>query len=310
MRFSLRQLEVFVAIARAQSVSRAAAQLSLSQSAASTALGELEKQLDTRLFDRAGKKLQLNELGRLLLPQAAELLDRARAIEALLLGEAAVGPLRIGATLTIGNYLAALLISDFLQQYPGRQVHLEVGNTASIVQRVANLELDLGLIEGVSRHPDLVALPWVADELVIFAAASHPLAKRNELTLEDLLGARWILREPGSGTRENFDHAMRSALSRLDVLLELEHTEAIKQAVESGLGIGCISKLALRDAFRRGELVPLQVPGLNFSRYFYFLLHKQKFRTPGIDAFLSLCREVAAGARASDEIVLPRARPQ
>ncbi len=247
MRYTLRQLEVFVAVARQESVSRAAEALSMSQSATSTALAELEKQFDTRLFDRFGKRLQLNELSRQLLPRAIELLDRAGQIESLLTGDTGIGPLSIGASLTIGNYLATLLVGDFMRQHPGCRVQMSVHNTATIVRQVAHLEVDVGLIEGDFQHPDLEVLPWIADELVVFAAPGHPLARQDSVSMADLVAAPWILREAGSGTRQTFDYAMRHVASGLDIRLELEHTEAIKRAVESGLGIGCISRLALKE---------------------------------------------------------------
>lgn len=115
----------------------------------------------------------------------------------------------------------------------------------------------------------------------------------------------WILREQGSGTRLTFDQAMRHHPRPLNIRLELEHTEAIKRAVESGLGIGCISRLALRDAFRRGSLVPVETPGLDLRRQFYFIWHKQKYQTATMREFLDLCRSETAGISRSDEIVLP-----
>ena len=315
MKFTLRQLEVFVAVGRGESVSRAAEHLDLSQSATSTALAELERLYGQRLFDRIGKRLQLNELGAMLLPQAMRLLDHSAEIDALLAGRSGFGPLRVGATLTIGNYLATLLIGDFMRQHPGCRVSLGVHNTAHIVRQVAHFELDLGLIEGDCQHPDLEVIPWIADELAVFAAPEHPLAKKvsikalqQQVTMDDLLAAAWIVREPGSGTRQTFDSAMRHGLSQLDIRLELEHTEAIKRAVESGLGIGCISRLALKEAFRRGSLVELPVAGLDLARQFHFVLHQQKYRTAGISAFLALCRSVTAGVSRSDEIVLPYIR--
>jgi len=304
MKFSLRQLEVLVAIGRESSVSRAAEALSMTQSATSMALAELEKQFNTRLFDRQGKRLQLNTEGRELLPRAMELLDRARELESLLEGKSGAGSLRIGATLTIGNYLATLLIGDYMQQNPGSRVELAVQNTSAIIDQVAHFKLDLGLIEGHSHHPDLEITPWVDDELVIFAAPDHPLAHKQNLVLQNLAGENWILRERGSGTRQVFDAALRHQLSDMNVLLELEHTEAIKRAVESGLGIGCISRLALKDAFKRGSLVPLEIAGLDLTRQFNFVIHKQKFITTGISKFLELCNQVTRGASRSDLIVI------
>lgn len=302
MRYTLRQLEVFVSVGRYESVSRAAGALALSQSATSTALGEFERQFDSQLFDRVGKTLRLNELGRQLLPKAVELLDRAREIEELLEGKTGFGVLQIGATLTIGNYLAAMIIAAFLQRHPESRVRLQVQNTSTVVQRVAHHELDLGLIEGDCQHPDIEVQTWVEDELVVFCSPDYPLAKQGAVSLDQLARQPWILREHGSGTRETFDHAMRHHDAPLNIRLELEHTEAIKHAVEFGLGVGCISRLTLREAFRRGSLVPLETPELDLRRQFRFLWHKQKYQTAGMREFLALCRSMTAGIRRSDEI--------
>ena len=305
MKYSLRQLEIFVAISRTESVSRAAEVLSLSQSATSTALSELERQFDLQLFDRVGKSLRINETGQQLLPRAVELLDRAKEIENLLQGNAGFGHMKIGATLTVGNYLATILVARFLQEHPESRIQLQVHNTSTIVQQIANHELDLGLIEGDCNHPDIAVEPWIADELVVFSAPNHPLANQRKVTMTQLLQEQWILRENGSGTRATFDRAFHSHHSELKIRLELEHTEAIKRAVESGLGIGCISRLALKDAFRRGSLVPLSTPNLELGRYFYFLWHKQKYQTTGIREFLDLCKRFTADVDRSDLVNLP-----
>lgn len=302
MRFTLRQIGVFVAVARHESVSRAADELSLSQSATSTALAELERHYDTQLFDRFGKTLRLNELGQALLPQAIELIERAAAMASVLEGRAGYGRLRIGATLTIGNYLATLIVADFLKRHPESAVQLTVHNTSTIVDQVARHELDLGLIEGSCRHPELVIEPWVADELVVFCSPAHALASQGSATLAELAEQSWIVREPGSGTRETLDQALRHHHWPLKVRLELEHTEAIKRAVEFGLGIGCISRLALREAFRRGSLVAIKTPDLDLRRHFHFLWQRRKFQTAGMREFLALCRALTAGIARSDQI--------
>ncbi len=305
MKYTLRQLEIFVAISRTASVSRASEVLSLSQSATSTALSELEKQFDLQLFDRVGKSLRINETGQQLLPRAVELLDRAKEIENLLQGHAGFGHMKIGATLTVGNYLATILAARFLQEHPDSRIALQVHNTSTIVQKIANHELDLGLIEGDCNHPDIEVQAWIADELVVFSAPNHPLAKLQKVSLTQLLNEQWILREKGSGTRETFDRAFHNHHADLNIRLELEHTEAIKRAVESGLGIGCISRLALKDAFRRGSLVPIATSQLDLGRFFYFLWHKQKYQTTGMREFLNLCRQFTKGFERSDLVNLP-----
>ncbi|WP_226611147.1 LysR family transcriptional regulator [Marinobacter nauticus] len=293
MKYSFRQLEVFLAAAHFQNITRAAESLAMSQSAASSALKELESQFDIQLFDRVGKRLQLNELGRLYRPKAESLLAQATELEQAFSKHSEVGALKVGATLTIGNYLAVGVMAKYMNTPTRPKVSLEVANTSSIARRVRDFELDIGLIEGELQSPELEVIPWREDELTVFCSPSHPLARKQALTDEDLRQAVWIMREQGSGTRQSFERGMHGLLPDLNILLELEHTEAIKRAVEADLGIGCLSKVVLADAFKRGSLVPLSVPDYRkFDRQFYFILHKQKYRSAGIARWMSLCQEL------------------
>lgn len=290
MRYSLRQLEVFLAVARFENVSRAAENLAMSQSAASGALKELEQQFDVLLFDRIGKRLQLSELGRQLRPRAEALLAQASDFEQSLAGDSAGGRLQIGATLTIGNYLAVEMIAAFRRHYPDIDIALGVANLQHIADQVAGFEIDLGMVEGELHHRDLETRLWREDELQVFAAPGHPLAGTQALSDEQLLAQDWIVREPGSGTRQTFDRAMQGILPDLKLSMELQHTEAIKRAVEAGLGVGCLSKISLVEAFRRGSLVPLRVPDRDFSRAFYLVTHRHKYHSTALRRWLELCR--------------------
>jgi DNA-binding transcriptional LysR family regulator len=290
MRYSLRQLEVFLATARHENVSRAAESLAMSQSAASGSLKELEHRFGIQLFDRVGKRLRLSELGRQLRPDAERLLAQAQAFEQALGGEEVLGRLQIGATLTIGNYLAVGMIAEFRRRFPGTDVALSVANTETIARRVADFELDMGLIEGELVHPDLETLHWREDELQVFAAPGHPLAGARRVSDRELTLQRWIVREPGSGTRQTFERGMHGLLSDLDIAMELQHTEAIKRAVEAGLGVGCLSIISLEDAFRRGTLVPLRTPQRDFSRALYIILHRSKYHSTTLRRWLDVCR--------------------
>lgn len=292
MKYSFRQLEVFLAAAHFQNITRAAESLAMSQSAASSALKELESQFDIQLFDRVGKRLQLNELGRLYRPKAEALLAQARELEQAFSKHSEVGALKVGATLTIGNYLAVGVMAEYMSSPNHPIVSLEVANTSTIARRVRDFELDIGLIEGELQASELEVIPWREDRLVAFCSPDHPLAGKGELTDDDLRAATWILREQGSGTRQSFERGMHGLLPDLNVLLELEHTEAIKRAVEANLGIGCLSEVVLADAFKRGSLVPLAIPHRQFDRHFYFILHKQKYRSAGIARWMTLCEEL------------------
>ncbi len=296
MRYTLRQLEVFLAVARTGNVSRAGELLHLSQSAVSGALGELERQFGILLFDRVGKRLRLSELGAALRPRAEAVLDAARELEGELAGHAGAGTLRVGATLTIGNYLVVPLMTRFMREEPAAAIALEIANTETIARRVVNFEIDVGLIEGELTHPGLTVTPFADDELVVFAAPHHPLARKRHLTDADLLQASWIMREPGSGTRQAFERAMHGLLPRLHIALELQQTEVIQRAVESGLGLGCLSRLVVADAIRQKRLKPLRVPGRDFRRQFFFALQRRKHRSATLERWLALCRDAGSVA--------------
>ena len=295
MKITLRQIEVFAAIARLENVSRAAVKLNMSQSAASTALLELERHFDCPLFDRIGKSLRLNGSGRGLLPQAEDMLARAGEVEGYLAG-GRLAPVAVGATLTIGNYLATLVVVDYLQKYPGSRVDLSVGNTQQVIDRLRRFELDLGLIEGEASDSDLLFEPWLDDELVVFCAPTHPLATAGMLRSTALAGQKWIVREPGSGTRALFDRAMHAVGIDAD---------PIKRAVESGLGIGCLSRLSLREALRRGSLVEIRTPELALRRRFQFVRQRQRHVSSATRKFIEECRRFSGGASDTSELSLP-----
>lgn len=296
MRYTLRQLEVFLAVARTGSVSRAGWDLAMSQSAVSGALADLERQFDVRLFDRLGKRLRLSEFGTALRPRAEAVLDRARELEAALGRAEGALRLHLGATLTIGNYVAVPLMARFLADHPEAKVALDIANTEEIVRRVANFEIDVGLIEGELAHPDLVVTPFREDELVVFSAPTHPLARRRTLRDADLQTMAWILREPGSGTRQTFDRAMAGLLPELRVAMELSYIAVIKRAVEAGLGVGCVSRIALVDEIARGSVRVYRVPQRDFRRRFYYVLHREKHVNTAIRAWIALCGSVPAGS--------------
>jgi DNA-binding transcriptional LysR family regulator len=252
------------------------------------------------LFDRIGKSLRLNSTGRGLLAQVEDLLAKAGEIEGFLAG-GKLGPLAVGATLTIGNYLATLIVAEYLQRHPESRVDLKVSNTRNVLDGLIRCELDVGLIEGEANDPDLLIEPWLADELVVFCAPQHKLAQVAQVSNQQLADENWILRERGSGTRALFDRVVAPALAQVSIQLQLEHTEAIKRVVEAGLGLSCLSRVSLRDAFRRGSLVEIKTPQFNLQRHFYFVQHRQRHISPASRTFLALCRELGNAA----EIRLP-----
>ena len=145
------------------------------------------------------------------------------------------------------------------------------------------------MIEGQVNHKDLALIPWRDDSLVVFCSPEHPLAKKKNLSEKDILQARWILREPESGARQTFNRALAELLPMLDIYLEFKHNEAIKKAVEAGLGIGCLSEIVLQNNFKSGELVPLKLPKRDMKRTFYFALPKNRYGTAAIEEWMAEC---------------------
>jgi len=288
MKITLRQLEIFAAIATQGHVTRAAEAVAMTQSAASMALAELEQQLDAPLFDRTGRQLLLNEAGRQLLPKALDVLDRVREIEATTGNSALSFDLHLGASLTIGNHLMPALLGELAQRYPGSHVRLSLKNTEHVIADLLGYRIDLGFVEGPVQDERLQRFFWRHDRLSVFVHADHLLAGKTA-TLDELKRFSWVLREKGSGTREVFDRAMANASLSALIALELEQPEAIRQSVRAGLGVGCLPLLELRDAFAAGWLAPVDTPFLDLERKFQIILHRDKHLSPSIRAILSHC---------------------
>lgn len=288
MNITLRQLEVFFRTAHHQNVSKAAKELRLSQAATSMALAELEKQIGQKLFERRGKSLILNECGKILYPKSAGILSQIDEIQTLF-STRNVGKLKIGASSTIGNYLIPGVIGDFTRQNKNANLTLEVGNSGQIIQAIRDFKIDVGFIEGICHHEEIEIYKWQEDQLVIFASTDNQLTQKKTIHPEELMESNWILREKGSGTREIFEGAIAGKLDNINVCFELGHTEAIKQAVKAGLGISCLSRLAIRDDLKSGALIELIVPYLNLKRNFYLLVHREKFRTDILKGLIRFC---------------------
>ncbi|OCC14330.1 LysR family transcriptional regulator YeiE [Dissulfuribacter thermophilus] len=298
MAITLRQLEIFLAVAQTQHVTKASKRLFLTQSAISMAISELEHQFGTPLFDRLGRRLVLNDRGRLLLPHATEILRQVKNVETLLTetGGSIAGELKVSASTTIGNYLLPYLLGAFVNKYPNIVPTLQVGNTEQVEKGILSGDYDIGFIEGYSHHKEIETIPWLDDELVVIAGPRDPLCKKSELTKRDLEEAKWIVREQGSGTEEIFESEITKQIRQFNVLMRLGHTEAIKKAVESGLGIGCLSSLSVGREIEEGWLVRLPVPFLKLQRKLLIVLHRKKNRTALLNEFLSFCEQWKSGS--------------
>lgn len=298
LRLTLRQLRIFAAVADCNSTSGAADKVSLSQSATSAGLIELERMLGLKLFDRVGKKLQLNDNGRSLLPRALSLLDSAEEMERWARsGADQIGQLRIGASTTIGNYLLPRLLAAFRNglQKAARDdwdIKVVVANTAAVIAQVAAFEIDFGLIEGPCHEKQIEVRPWLEDELVFVAAPGFLSAgRRRRLSVAELSrSGPWLLREPGSGTRESIDRLLGPHIHLLRAGIEFGNSEAIKRAAASGLGIACLSRYVVQDLLKSRELqeIPTELPRL--TRQLHLVVHERKHRSNGMERLIAYLR--------------------
>jgi len=287
LRLTLRQLQSFVAIARQGSTAGAAEATALSQSATSAALGELERLLGLLLFDRVGKRLLLNDNGRALLPRAEALLDGATSIEQMA-SSSDSSSLRIGASSTIGNHILPRFLRSLLpaQLRSGKPLlRVQIGNSERICAALAAFELDVGLIEGPSHHSELQSMPWFADELVL-VAAPNVIEANTPLNTDTLREAVWLLREPGSGTREMTDQLLLAHLGQYQHCIELGSSEALLSAAAEGLGLACLSHWVVQNALQQGQLVTLNTPLPPLRRQCYLVIHRQKTITAALQRFI------------------------
>ncbi|WP_299020433.1 LysR substrate-binding domain-containing protein [uncultured Photobacterium sp.] len=291
MNIALKQLKVFVTVAQERTITAAAEKLFLSKPAVSMALSELEKHLGHKLFDRNNNRLIINEQGKRLLPLADELLARSHAIEQLFDQAGPVtGKLKIGSSDTVGNQITPFLLRDFRASCEHKEQTLFISNTTQICHKLSEFELDIGLVEGKVQQPDLVVQPWLSDEMVVACHPEHPLTKIHDLRLSDLEQSEWILREPGSGTREYFLNRIAPRLDEWHQAFELNTTEAIINCVAAGLGITCLSRLAVEHALEDHRLVILKLP-LDMHRQYWLLYHKEKYQSPLLRLFLKFCQD-------------------
>ncbi|MGI2123707.1 LysR substrate-binding domain-containing protein [Shewanella baltica] len=290
MRITLRQLAVFEAVARSGQVAKAAEQVSLSPPATSMALAELEKQLNARLFERIGNRLQLNSQGNLLLPLATDLLHRVEQIEQAFTyhGGDLVGRLSISASSTIGNYLMAKAAVAFCQQHTQTHVDVAITNTQDVIQAVAQFRSEMGFIEGHCTDNRLSVEAWHKDRLLVFCHPAHPLAGKVVKPAQ-VRGQSWVLREEGSGTREYFVNAANELDMQPEAKFCFTTPDAIKLAVKQGAGLGVLSELALEKEISRKELALVTIEELVLERQFYRITHKSRQATSLGQAFVLFC---------------------
>jgi DNA-binding transcriptional LysR family regulator len=288
---TFRQLEIFLAVTRARSFTRAGEALHVSQSTLSQHVLELERELGVRLFDRLGRTVTLTEAGRLLEEHATRITTTVagarRAIDELKGLER--GSLVIGASTTPGIYVLPAIVAAFRRRYPGIDVSLQIGNSQVIEERIRADALDLGIVGGhILGARERCVAAGLLDELLLIVPPRHPWARRHEVAPRELAGAPLLMREQGSATRLVTERALRQAGVKPTVAMELDHIEAIKQAVMAGLGVAFVSTYTVRGEIATRRLSGLRLKGLRIRRHFHVIHNEARTLTASGRAFMEL----------------------
>jgi DNA-binding transcriptional LysR family regulator len=297
---TFRQVEVFLAVARARSFSRAAERIQSSQPTLSEHVSELERELGKRLFSRQGREVTLTEAGRVFEEYAARVLA---AVEGARQAIAEIdglrhGSLLIGASTTPGLYVLPGIVAAFQKRYPGIDLKLRIANSQVIEQQVKERELDLGIVGGHAVGPGEECLAaGLLDELVVVVPPGHAWAKRRHVAPGQLAAQPLLMREEGSATRRVAERAFQQAGVKFRTVMELDHTEAIKQAVMAGLGIALVSTYAVRGELETGRLCAVRLRGLRVQRHFHVIHHDARRLTASARAFIELLEENARSRR-------------
>lgn len=275
--------------------SETAKALHMSQPSVSLQIRQLEESLDTKLFNRTTKKVYLTPAGELLLNSAKNILKQVNETKKELkqLEQSVHGNLIIGASLTIGEYILPYLFGEFKRKFPNVNIILKIYNSQQIAEKLDNEEINLGFIESMISYPEFIQEAFLEDELIVISSEMIPGETDHEISINQLFNLPLILREEGSGTRQVIEASLRKHNynpSKLNVILEIENTESIKSAVESGMGISIISKVAVQKELTLKTLKSFTVRNLNLKRSLYYIYNDTNLTLPS-QVFLEFISE-------------------
>ncbi|MBA4372217.1 MAG: LysR family transcriptional regulator [Thermodesulfovibrio sp.] len=289
------KLKVFCTVAETRSFSKTSEIIHLTQPAVSLQIQALEEIYETKLFDRSSSTVTLTPAGEILYKFAKEILGLYANVEKVIgdITGLVKGSISIGASSTIGNYLLPGVITDFKKAHLKIKIHLLVGNTKRVVDMLNSGSIDVGLVEGEVSRQKMVVEKLIPDELLLVVPAHHPWAKKKDIPISELTKEPFIFREGGSGTRQMIEMFLSKygiSPNNMKVAMVLGSTEAIKEAVENGLGVSILSRWAVRKELKYGTLQLLRIKEERVNRDFSLIVNKSSVSSHAVDEFLTYLR--------------------
>lgn len=294
---TLKQLQTFLAVAEYKKMSDAAKHLYLSQPTVSQTITALEEEYGVPLFQRGPKELKITPSGQLLLSAAQEIIAIHKNLEQSMKHTRLFRPLRVGATITIGNTILSPLITRLNKQYPDIDVSVLINNTQAIEHGMLHNELDIALAEGRIVREEILTEPVISDHLELICGKAHPFARRSSIAIDELRKQRFIMREHGSGTRSIFEHIMLTHHIPLQIQWECSSSTAIIDAVRHNLGLAVLSRRCVREFAQKGEIHICALEKVSMKRYFTLCYNKNHPMTSQMQDFAQIvkCFEIPGG---------------
>lgn len=291
---TIRHIRIFLSVfENGCNTTKAAQALHMTQPAVSLAIRELEQYYGVQLFDRMGRRLIITPAGQQFFEYASHIEDLFDSMEKGMRNWDSFGILRIGASITIGSQFLPRYVKAFYSRYPGTEVKVLVAPSDLLEEKVLKSELDFALIEGLTHHPSLIKEPYLEDRLAVICSCSA-FPQGAALSVSEFRRQKFLLREPGSGTREVFDRVLEEAGLSVDPSWEATSTTALVNAVINGLGIAVLPYRMILGPMQQGLIHTVRVEGLDFKRRFHMVFHKEKYLTSSAKAFMDLCRNYEA----------------
>lgn len=286
---TLRHLKIFITVSDLGSMTAASKALFIAQPTVSQAVSELEHYYGVKLFDRLSKRLYITEQGKELLSYARHITKLFNEMEQAIKDQDRIGIIKIGASVTVGTYLLPKLVNEFTKSHPSLQVKAVTKNTKDIESLIIKNDIDFAVVEGAVHTSDVISTAFMDDKLALVCGRTHPLYKSKPITPFELNKLNFIMREPGSGTRELFENIMAINEIKWHLSWECNGSDGLKSAAITGIGIAVISMRLVEDEVKAGDLSIIKVDGIDFERKFSVIYHKNKYLTNPMKAFIDLC---------------------